>query len=69
MLPSFATCLKVFKTVFVFAVRPFLPMSVLFFGFNGIFNGGTENGTSGARIKILRPLGHFPIEIPIEAEK
>ena len=62
--------------------------------------GGTENGTSGARIKILRPLfntntplkppfrhfgnhfgprksdfwpfyifGHFPIEIPIEAQK
>ena len=62
--------------------------------------GGTKNGTSGARIKILRPLfntntplkpplrhfgnhfgprksdfwpfyffGHFPIEIPIEAEK
>ena len=61
---------------------------------------GTEHGTSGARIKILRPLfntntplkphlatlgtildpgkvifghfidfGHFPIEIPIEAEK
>ena len=62
--------------------------------------GGTKNGTSGARIKILRPLfntntppqnpqldtfrtildtgkvifghfiyfGHFPIEIPIEAE-
>ena len=26
MLPSFATCLKVFKTVFVFALRPFLPM-------------------------------------------
>ena len=58
--------------------------------------GGTESGTSGARIKILTPLfntnnpqkkhsdtldpgkvifghfidfGHFPIEIPIEAEK
>ena len=39
MLPSFATCPKVFKTVFVFALRPFLPMSVLFFGFNGNFNG------------------------------
>ena len=39
MLPCFATCLKVFKTVFVFALRPFLPMSVLFFGFNGNFNG------------------------------
>ena len=69
----------------------------------GVFGyfGGNENGTSGARIKILRPLfntnsppktphldtlgtildprkvifghfiyfGHFPIEIPIEAEK
>ena len=68
----------------------------------GVFGyfGGTENGTWGAQIKILRPLfntntspdphldalgaildprkaifghfsyfGHFPIEIPIEAEK
>merc|ERR1711978_760148 len=39
MLPSFATCLKVFKTVFVFALQPFLPMWVLFFGFNGNING------------------------------
>ena len=68
-------------------------------GYYGYF-GGTENGTSGAWIKIVRPLsiqipplkphldtlgtildpgkvifghfiyfGHFPIEIPIEAEK
>ena len=41
-------------------------------GVYGYF-GDTKNGTSGARIKILRPLhfidfGHFPIEIPIEAE-
>ena len=35
ILRRFATCLKVFKTVFVFALRPFLPMWVHFFGFNG----------------------------------
>ena len=28
-----------FRNVFVFALRPFLPMWVLFFGFNGNFNG------------------------------
>ena len=28
-----------FRTVFVFALRPFLPMWVHFFGFNGNFNG------------------------------
>ena len=39
MLPSFATWFTGFKTVFVFALRPFLPMWVLFFGFNGNFNG------------------------------
>ena len=39
MLPSFATWFTGFKTVFVFALRPFLPMWVLFFGFTGIFNG------------------------------
>ena len=35
MLPSFATCFTGFKTVFVFALLPFLPMSVLVFGFSG----------------------------------
>ena len=39
MLPSFATWFTGFRTVFVFALQPFLPMSVLFFGFNGNFNG------------------------------
>ena len=39
MLPSFATWFTGFKTVFVFALQPFLPMWVLFFGFNGNFNG------------------------------
>ena len=39
MLPSFATWFTDFKTDFVFALRPFLPMWVLFFGFNGNFNG------------------------------
>ena len=75
-----------------FSVPPKTPKM----GHFGYF-GGTKNGTSGARIKILRPLfntnnphldtlgtildpgkvmfghffyfGHFPIEIPIEAEK
>ena len=39
MLPSFAPWFTGFRTVFVFALRPFLPMWVLFFGFNGNFNG------------------------------
>ena len=39
MLLSFATWFTGFRTVFVFALRPFLPMWVLFFGFNGNFNG------------------------------
>ena len=30
---------SVFKTVIVFALGPFLPMSVVFFDFNGNFNG------------------------------
>ena len=41
MLPSFATWFTGFGTVFVFALRPFLPMWILFFGFNGNFNGKT----------------------------
>ena len=38
MLPSFAPWFTGFRTVFVFALRPFLPMWVPF-GFNGNFNG------------------------------
>ena len=39
MLPSFAPWFTGFRTVFIFALRPFLPMWVLFFGFNGNFDG------------------------------
>ena len=37
--PSFAPWFTGFRTVFDFALRPFPPMWVLFFGFNGNFNG------------------------------
>ena len=39
MLPSFAPWFTGFRTVFVFALQPFLPMWILLFGFNGTFNG------------------------------
>ena len=39
MVPIFAPWLTDFRTVFVFALGPFLPMKVIFFGFNGNFNG------------------------------
>ena len=35
MLPSCCILLTDFKTVFVFALGPFLPMKVIFFDFNG----------------------------------
>ena len=37
--PKFCSVVHWFQTVFVFALRPFLPVWVLFFGFNGNFNG------------------------------
>ena len=39
MLPNCSHLLTDFKTVFVFALGPFLPMFVFFFDFNGNFNG------------------------------
>ena len=39
MLPNYAHLLTDFRTVFVFALGPFLPMFVIFFDFNGNFNG------------------------------
>ena len=39
MVPNFAPWLTDFRTVFVFALGPFLPMFVIFFDFNGNFNG------------------------------
>ena len=42
MVPNFAPWLTDFRTVFVFALGPFLPMFVIFFGFNGNFNGKME---------------------------
>ena len=39
MVPNFAPWLTDFRTVFVFALGPFLPMKVIFFDFNGNFNG------------------------------
>ena len=35
MVPNYAHWLTDFRTVFVFALGPFLPMFVIFFGFNG----------------------------------
>merc|ERR1719150_947232 len=67
MLPSFATRLKVFKTVPVSALRPFLPMSAPPFGLNGNFNGkmtkinkmaknhpsGVQNGSQSVQMGAL----------------
>ena len=39
MLPSWSTLLTDFRTIFVFALGPFLPMKVIFFDYNGNFNG------------------------------
>ena len=39
MVPNYAHWLTDFRTVFVFALGPFLPMKVIFFDFNGNFNG------------------------------
>ena len=39
MLPSWSTMLTDFRTIFVFALGPFLPMKVIFFDINGNFNG------------------------------
>ena len=38
MLPNCAHLLTDFRTVFVFALGPFLPMKVIFFDYNGNFN-------------------------------
>ena len=57
----------IFKTVFVFHVRPFLLLSVKFFGFNGNFNGKmtkinkmaknhfyrVQNGSQSVSIRVL----------------
>ena len=70
MLPSFATWFTGFKTVFVFALRPFLPMWVLFFGFNGNINGKMPPKTPKIGVfGYFIDFGHLPIENPIEAEK
>ena len=39
MVPNYGHWLTDFRTVFVFALGPFLPMFVIFFDFNGNFNG------------------------------
>ena len=41
MLPTYYNSSTDFRTVFVFALRPILPMWVLFFCFNGNYNGKT----------------------------
>ena len=39
MVPNYAHWLTDFRTVFVFALGPFLPIKVIFFDFNWNFNG------------------------------
>ena len=39
MVPNYGHWLTDFRTVFVFALGPFLPMLVIFFDFDGNFNG------------------------------
>ena len=41
MFPSCSHCFTDFRTIFVFALGPFLPMVVIFFDYNGNFNGKT----------------------------
>merc|ERR1719150_2755296 len=83
MLPSLATRLKVSKTVPVPAPRPFLPMSVPPFGFNGNFNGkmtktnkmaknhpsGVQNGSQSVQMGVLggAPVLKSGLRIPIRA--
>ena len=76
MLPNCSHLLTDFRTVFVFALGPFLPMNVIFFYFNGNFNGKMANGHFGH----LWPSGHVrpiaasgvslkSIKMPINVEK
>ena len=60
MLPSFATWFTGFKTVFVYSLRPFLPMSVLFFGFNGYFNGKMPKIKKNGQKSLFRGPKWFP---------
>ena len=67
MLPCFVPWFTGFRTVFVFALQPLLPMWVLFFGLNGNFNGkmtkinkmaknhfsGVQNGSESAQMGVL----------------
>ena len=47
MVPNYGHWLTDFRTVFVFALGPFLPMKVFFFDFNGNFNGKMAIATIG----------------------
>ena len=55
MVPNYAHWLTDFRTVFVFALGPFLPMKVIFFDFNGNFNGKM------AKNRFLAIYGHLAI--------
>ena len=50
----------IFKTVFVFDVRPFLLLSVKFFGFNGNLNGKMTKINKMARNHFSGGLKWFP---------
>ena len=52
MLPSFAPWFTGFRAVFVFALQPFLPVWVLFFGFNGNFNGKITKNIKWPKIMV-----------------
>ena len=60
MLPSFATWFTGFKNGFVFALLPFLPMWVLFFGFNGNFNGKMTKIQKNGQKSLFRGPKWFP---------
>ena len=60
MLLSFATWFTGFKTVFVYSLRPFLPMSVLFFCFNGYFNGKMPKIKKNGQKSLFRGPKWFP---------
>ena len=83
MVPNYAHWLTDFRTVFVFALGPFLPMFVIFSTLMGILMGkwqkkcATNSGKWGIPEKnyknvaqhLAQIFGCFPIVIPIKTEK
>ena len=62
MVPNYAHWLTDFRTVFVFALGPFLPMFVIFFDFNGNWeNGKNSDGHKWPNMAKIAIYGHLAI--------